>query len=110
MGNIFVKGAPLMLNEFLWSLGMTMLLQCYSVRGLSVVAAMNISSTLSNVFNVVYIAMGTAIAIIVGQLLGAGKIEEAKETDKKLIMFAVLSCFGVGALLALVAPFFPKIY
>ena len=110
MGNIFVKGAPLMLNEFLWSLGMTMLLQCYSVRGLSVVAAMNISSTLSNVFNVVYIAMGTAIAIIVGQLLGAGKIEEAKETDKKLIVFAVLSCFGVGALLALVAPFFPKIY
>ena len=110
MGNIFVKGAPLMLNEFLWSLGMTMLLQCYSVRGLSVVAAMNISSTLSNVFNVVYIAMGSAISIIVGQLLGAGKIEEAKDTDKKLIVFAILSCFGVGALLALVALFFPKIY
>lgn len=108
--NIFVKGTPLMLNEFLWSLGITTLLQCYSVRGLSVVAAMNISSTLSNVFNVVYIALGTAISIIVGQLLGAGKIEEAKDTDRKLIVFAVLSCFGVGALLALVAPFFPKIY
>lgn len=108
--NIFVKGTPLMLNEFLWSLGITTLLQCYSVRGLSVVAAMNISSTLSNVFNVVYIALGTAIAIIVGQLLGAGKIEEAKDTDRKLIVFSLLSCFGVGALLALVAPFFPKIY
>ena len=108
--NIFVKGTPLMLNEFLWSLGITTLLQCYSVRGLSVVAAMNISSTLSNVFNVVYIALGTAIAIIVGQLLGAGKIEEAKDTDRKLIVFSLLSCFAVGALLALVAPFFPKIY
>lgn len=108
--NIFVKGTPLMLNEFLWSLGITTLLQCYSVRGLSVVAAMNISSTLSNVFNVVYIAMGTAISIIVGQLLGAGKIEEAKDTDRKLIVFALLSCFGVGALLALVAPLFPQIY
>ena len=108
--NIFLKGTPLMLNEFLWSLGMTTLLQCYSVRGLSVVAAMNISSTLSNVFNVVYIAMGTAISIIVGQLLGAGKIEEAKDTDRKLIVFALLSCFGVGLCLAAVAPFFPKIY
>ena len=108
--NIFVKGTPLMLNEFLWSLGITTLLQCYSIRGLSVVAAMNISSTLSNVFNVVYIAMGTAISIIVGQLLGAGKIEEAKDTDRKLIVFALLSCLGVGMLLALVAPFFPKIY
>lgn len=110
MGNIFIKGTPLMLNEFLWSLGMTMLLQCYSVRGLSVVAAMNISSTLSNVFNVVYIAMGSAISIIIGQLLGAGKIDEAKDTDKKLITFAVLSCVGVGILLAFVAPLFPKIY
>lgn len=108
--NIFVKGTPLMLNEFLWSLGITTLLQCYSVRGLSVVAAMNISSTLSNVFNVVYIALGTAISIIVGQLLGAGKMEEAKDTDRKLIVFALLSCFGVGILLALVAPLFPQIY
>ena len=99
-----------MLNEFLWSLGITTLLQCYSVRGLSVVAAMNISSTLSNVFNVVYIALGTAISIIIGQLLGAGKIEEAKDTDRKLIVFAVLSCFAVGALLACVAPLFPQIY
>ena len=110
VGNIFVKGTPLMLNEFLWSLGITTLLQCYSVRGLSVVAAMNISSTLSNVFNVVYIAMGTAISIIVGQLLCAGKIEEAKETDRKLIVFAVLSCFAVGLLLSFVAPQFPRIY
>ncbi|MBR3807739.1 MAG: MATE family efflux transporter [Lachnospiraceae bacterium] len=108
--NIFVKGTPLMLNEFLWSLGITTLLQCYSIRGLSVVAAMNISSTLSNVFNVVYIALGTAISIIVGQLLGAGKIDEAKDTDRKLIVFALLSCFGVGILLALVAPLFPHIY
>lgn len=110
MGNIFIKGTPLMLNEFLWSLGITTLLQCYSVRGLSVVAAMNISSTLSNVFNVVYIALGTAISIIIGQLLGAGKIEEAKDTDRKLIVFAVLSCFVVGALLACIAPLFPQIY
>lgn len=110
LGNIFIKGTPLMLNEFLWSLGITTLLQCYSVRGLSVVSAMNISSTLSNVFNVVYIALGTAISIIVGQLLGAGKIEEAKDTDRKLIVFAVLSCFVVGALLACIAPLFPQIY
>lgn len=108
--NIFVKGTPLMLNEFLWSLGITTLLQCYSIRGLSVVSAMNISSTLSNVFNVVYIAMGTAISIIVGQLLGAGKIEEAKDTDRKLIVFAMLSCFAVGAVLSCIAPIFPHIY
>lgn len=108
--NITKKGTPLMMNEFLWSLGMATMLQCFSVRGLSVVAGMNICTTLGNVFNVVYQAMGVAISIIVGQLLGAGKIEEAKEVDRKLIVFSLLSCLGFALLLGGIAPFFPKIY
>ena len=109
-GQIFRKGTPLMLNETLWSLGMAALMQCYSVRGLSVVAAMNISSTISNLFSIVFIAMGNAVAIIVGQLLGAGKMEEAKDTDTKLIFFSVASCAAVGVGMALFAPFFPRLY
>ena len=68
-GRITLKAFPLLLNEFLWALGMAMLMQCYSVRGLQVVAGMNISNTIMNVFNVVYIALGNAIAIILGQLI-----------------------------------------
>ena len=71
---------------------------------------MNISSTISNVFNVVFISMGNAVAIIIGQLLGAGKMEEAKDSDRKLIFFSVISCVGVGVLLAAIAPFFPLLY
>lgn len=107
---ILVKGTPLLINEFLWAGGMAVLAQCYSLRGLSVVAALNISNTISNVFNVVFIAMGSAVSIIVGQLLGAGRIEEAKDTDAKLIVFSVELCVVVGALMALVSPLFPKIY
>lgn len=109
-GKILAKGTPLMLNEILWSVGMAVLMQCYSVRGLDAVAGLNISSTISNVFNVVYIAMGSAVSIIVGQLLGAGKMEEAKETDTKLIFFSVMSCFVLGGLLVAVAPLFPMLY
>lgn len=109
-GKILIKGTPLMLNEILWSVGMAVLMQCYSVRGLDAVAGLNISSTISNVFNVVYIAMGSAVSIIVGQLLGAGKMEEAKDTDTKLIFFSVASCFVLGALLVAVAPLFPLLY
>ena len=84
--------------------------QCYSLRGLESVAAMNISSTISNLFNIVFMAMGSAISIIVGQLLGAGKLEEAKETDTKLIAFSVFSCVILGGILILLAPFFPSLY
>ena len=107
---ILVKGSPLMFNEFIWALGMAMLAQCYSTYGLEVIAAQNISSTISNVCNVIWIAMGNAIAIIIGQLLGAGKLEEAKDTDRKLIFFSVASCFGIAVLLVGLAFVFPHIY
>ena len=87
-----------------------MMVQCYSVRGLQVVAAYNISSTVSNLFNVVFISLGAAIGILIGQLLGANKLEEAVEQDRKMIVFAVFSCFVVGVIMAVIAPLFPQIY
>lgn len=108
--NIILRGTPLMLNEVLWSAGIAMLMQCYSVRGLEAVAALNISNTIANLFNVVFIAMGSAISIIVGQLLGAGKMEEAKDTDRKLIAFSVACCVVIGTAMALAAPLFPMMY
>ena len=107
---IIIKGSPLMINEALWASGMATLLQCYSNRGLAVVAGMNISNTINNVFNIVYIALGDAVAIIIGQLLGANKMEEAKEKDTKLIFFSTASCFVIGSIMILLAPLFPAIY
>ena len=107
---ILIKGSPLMINELLWSLGVAILNQCYSTYGLEVIAAMNICSTISNVCNIVWMAMGNSLAIIIGQLLGAGKMEEAKDTDRKVIFFSVSSCLGIGLLLVLLAQVFPKIY
>lgn len=107
---VTIKGMPLLVNEALWSLGMSMLLQCYSVRGLDVVAAMNISNVIANIFNIVFIALGDAIAIIIGQLLGAGRMEEAEETDRKMLFFSTVLCLGIGIILILLAPVFPEMY
>lgn len=107
---ILQKGIPLLLNETLWAGGMAVLNQCYSLRGFDVVSAVNISSTISNVFNVSFIAMGSAIGIIIGQMLGAGKMEEAVDADRKLIMFSVVSCLLFAAVLFAISPFFPLIY
>lgn len=107
---ILITGTPLMLNEMLWSAGMTMLTQNYSTRGLATVAALNISNTINNVFNVIYIALGSTVAIIIGQLLGADRMEEAKKEDAQMIAFSVGSCFIVGIVLVLIAPLFPQLY
>lgn len=107
---IFVKGTPLMLNEMLWASGMAVISQCYAVRGLEVVAAQNISSTITNLFNIVYIQLGGCISIVVGQLLGAGKIDEAKDSDNKMIFFSVGCCAVVAAFMILAGRHFPSIY
>lgn len=110
MVKIIKKGTPLLVNEALWSLGMATLLQCYSVRGLGVVAGMNISNTIINLFNVTFMALGNSVAIVVGRLLGAGKMEEAKDTDRKLIAFSVASCIAIAAIVIVLAPVFPELY
>lgn len=107
---ILVKGTPLLLNETLWAAGMAMLTQCYSVRGLDVVAGLNISNTINNVFNIVFIALGDSVAIIVGQLLGAGEMKKARDTDNKMIAFSVACCTVVALVMLLLAPVFPQFY
>ena len=107
---VMVKGAPILMNELFWSLSITVTNQCYSTRGLDVVAAMNISFTLQNLLSVSYFALSSSIAIIVGNLLGAGKLEEAKDADKKLLAFAVMVGFCMMGVQLCLAPVFPLLY
>ncbi len=108
--DIIKRGSPLLLNECLWSLGMAILLQCYSVRGLDAVAAANISSTVLNLFNVVCFSMGSAIAIILGQHLGADEQDEAKAAVPKLFTISVGSALVMGCVLILCANALPLLY
>ncbi len=110
MISILRRGTPLLVNEFLWSSGMAVLLQCYSVRGLDVVAACNIATTVSNLFKVVFLSMGNAVAIMVGQALGATDIERAKNCTWRLMTLSVGSNLIMATLLALFAPAIPNIY
>lgn len=107
---IIIKGFPLMMNEILWATGMTAVTQCYSVRGLEVVAGLNIATTITNLFNIVYIQLGACISIVVGQYLGAGKLKEAKDADNKMIVFSVFCCMLMAAVMLLVGGLFPEIY
>ncbi len=108
---ISVKGLiPLTANECLWSLGIATLSACYSVRGVDVVAGQNISSTVVNLFNVLFIAFGSGVSVVIGQMLGANDLQEAKKAAPKLIFFSTALCVVVGSVMAVLAPLFPKMY
>ena len=106
---MIIRGTPLLVNETLWAGGMAALSACYASLGISVIPAQNIASTISNVFNISFIAMGSAIAIILGQELGAGN-PNVREDANKLTFFTILISTLAGGLLAVCAFFFPQIY
>ena len=110
MKDIVRRGMPLLVNEFFWSVGMAMLLQCYSVRGLDVVAASNIASTVGNLFKVIFLSMGSAVAIMLGQALGANCVDEAKDTFWKLAFLSFAINVVMAFALALVSEMIPQIY
>ncbi len=108
---LIIKGSPLLINEFMWSFGVTFMNQCYSTCGQAVVSAQNIATTLNNLASVVFLALGMSVGIIIGQLLGAGESGEVvRDTDKKLIATSVMSCFIFGGLMAAFSGVFPLIY
>ena len=111
MKQILIKGMPLLVNEFFWSTGMAILSQCYSTRGLSVVAAFNIANTIAQLSNVVFLSLGNAVGIIMGQMLGAGCPEtEIRRDNKRMVRLSVLSCLIFGGIMIGLSGVFPKIY
>ena len=107
---ILPTASPLMVNEILWSLGITLINRFYSSRGLNAVAALNINGTAWNLFCVIMFAMGSAVSIMVGQRLGAGKIDEARDVDRKLIFLTEVMYVTIGLLMILAAPLVPRLY
>ena len=105
---IAVTGTPLMLNEIFWSLGMTFINQCYSTRGMTALAALNITSTAWNLFCIIMFAMGNAVSIMVGQCLGQGDVKGARDTDNKLLFITVVSHILLGAMLSLSSEIIPQ--
>ena len=110
VADIFGKGMLLLVNEALWAGGVSALAQCYSQRGLAVVAGYNISSTVTNVFNISYMALGISIGIIAGKYLGAKDFDRAVDEVRKMVVFSVAVGALMGAIMAAFSSFFPQIY
>lgn len=108
--NIIRKGSPLLVNEVLWAGGIATVNQCFSLRGYNVMASANISATIGNLFNVVFIALGSAVAILVGQQLGASEFEKAKDTAGKVILFSVFCTVLTSILMISLSGVFPGLY
>ena len=107
---MIIKGLPIAVNELLWAIATILRNQCYSTRGLEVVAAQNISTTLFNVFAVTYLALGQASAILTGIELGANRIEQAVIDADRQNAFSVFATTCIAIVFSALAFVFPLAY
>ncbi len=87
---------PAMANELFWSVGITTYNAIYAHIGTDSIAAINVNATIEELGFVVFMGLGNACAVMVGNRIGAGKKEEAYETVRRVIILSVSAAWIVG--------------
>jgi len=101
---------PVVLNEILWSTGVTMYAAVYGRMGTDVLAAMTITQTIEQIAFVLISGLGNACGIMLGNSLGEGKFERVYEDAKRFMKVAFYTGAVIGMTLMLVAPYIAKLY
>ena len=104
----FKVSTSAILNELVWSLGMTAFSISYSFIGTNAVATMQIATTLNNMFMVICIGLGVASAIMVGNKIGANEEDIAIDYSKKIGIMAPIIGAIIGVLIFALAPLVVK--
>lgn len=96
----FLKTAsPVIVNEFMWGLGVTIYSLVYGRMGDSAVAAITITQTFEQLFTVLFQGISAAAAVMLGNELGANRLKRAEEYAKNLMFIQVALTILVGAVL-----------
>lgn len=98
---------PIFGNQLGWGLGFTMYSVIMGHMGSDATAANSIANIIKNLAICVCTGIATASGVMVGELLGQGKIEKAKQYGIKLTKIAIVSGVIAGVLILCVIPFVP---
>ena len=101
---------PVIANEVLWSFGITTYNAIYGHIGTNAVAAINIISTIDQVAFVVFLGVGNATAILVGNLIGQGKTQKAFTYAGRSLVLQAAGALLVGMLVIAFAPLILQFY
>lgn len=106
----FQTSSSVIINELVWSLGLTVYLMIYSKIGISAVASMQISSTINNMFMVLSMGLASAAAIIIGNKIGAGEEDVAIDYATKLGILAPIIGLFSGLALWFASPLIVNVF
>jgi len=106
----FQTSSSVILNELIWSIGLTFYSVIYAKIGIREVASMQIATTINNLFTVFSSGIAASAAIIIGNQIGAGKEEIAREYAGKLSILAPIVGLITGIVLWISTPSIVNIF
>lgn len=107
-GRFWQKTVPLLINNLAWGIGFSMYSVIMGHLGTDAVAANGIANISKNLVVCFCLGLGNAGSIIVGNRLGADRLQEAKEVGETLTKTAIIAGIVSGLVLIVLSPFITK--
>lgn len=101
---------PILICEFMWSLGENSYAAVYGHMGLASSAAMSLNNPIQGMMTGALCGLSQAAGVMIGKRLGEGQTEEAYEESKKLMFYGLISSLFLSALVAFGRLFYVEIY
>jgi putative MATE family efflux protein len=87
--NVLKTSMPAAINEVLWSVGFSSYNAVYARIGTDAIAAVNINATIEELMFVLFIGLGNACAVMIGNQIGAGAKDIAFEYGRRFLIIGV---------------------
>ncbi|MDD6038315.1 MAG: MATE family efflux transporter [bacterium] len=101
---------PILINEFLWSLGENIYAAIYGHLGTDSVAAMTLTNPIQGLMIGALSGLAGAAGVIIGKQLGKKDYERAYKDAKKLVLLGLVGAIGLSMLLLVLRGFYVEIY
>lgn len=102
---VIKTGMPVVCSEGGWSLGMSLVFATYGILGASALAVIQVASITSLIFQSVIFGFGNGASVIVGETLGMGNFDVAKEHARRTIKISGILILGmVAGILSMIKP------
>jgi len=99
LGRVLKTVAPAAANEVFWSVGITIYNAVYARIGTDAIAAIQINVTIEQIANVLFIGLGNACAVMIGNKIGKGENDTAFDYGRRFLVMGILMALFTGVII-----------
>lgn len=107
---IMKKTIPLMFNEGIYAIALTLVFRNYCVVNEAYIPAVTVVENVFDLINVAFMGCAHAAGIVIGKVLGSGNMEKAKEESKKLIVLGLSVSLLCSLVVIAISDFVPMLF